>query len=155
MAEVRRYDPELAVSEAFKGYLDAALSEALRQISPVVTFYDPMAQDKAHRVVVLVHECTTKPNTKTAWDAVVEVTVKSRTQQATLKKDMADHFDRSNEVREALFRDELTAGLDAVKPGLGIDHVSTEIHLATEVRDGWVYSEARFEVSCYARAVTA
>lgn len=147
----RRYDPELALADRFKAYLDATLSEALRTASPVVTFYDPMAQEDAHRVVVLVHNCDTVTNDPCSFTGEVEVTVKSQLAQVSLSADMAAHFDRTNEVREALLRTTLVAGLNEGSVGLGVSYVSPKRTLRTDVREGWVYSEMRMAVACHAR----
>lgn len=151
MSAPRRYDPEFALAEVIKQYLDAKLSETLRMASPVVTFYDPMAQDDAHRVVVLIHGAETNVNSPTSWKCQVEVTVKSQTAQKTLQKDMKAHFDRTNEVRDALLVQGMADELDTIDPGLGVPFGSPSRTLSTDVRDGWVYSEIRFDVQAYAR----
>lgn len=147
----RRYDPELALADRFKVYLDATLSETLRQASPVVTFYDPMAQDDAHRVVVLIHNCDTQTNDPYSFKAEVEVTVKSQLAQVSLSEDMTAHFDRTNEVREALLRTTLAEGLNTGSVGLGVTYVSPKRTLRTDVREGWAYSEMRMAVACHSR----
>jgi hypothetical protein len=146
----RRYDPELALADRFKTYLDATLSEALRMASPVVTFYDLMAQDDAHRVVVMVESCTTLPNAPQNYIAQVEVTVKSQTAQKSLKADVESHFDRANEVREALCRATAVAELNT-GVGLGVSYVSPVQKYSTDVRDGWIYSAVTLSVSCHTR----
>lgn len=148
----RRYDPELALADRFKAYLEATLSEDLRMASPVVTFYDPAAQDDAHRVVVLVHNVTTLPNDRASFEAVVEVTVKSSIAQPTMQEDMSAHFDRTNEVREAVLRSEAVDEMNADSVGLGVNFIAPEISMSTDVREGWVYSETKLTVSCWARA---
>ena len=148
----RRYDPELALAERFKAYLEATLSEALITASPVVTFFDPMAQDDAHRVVVLIHDCDTQTNSPQSYVATVEVTVKSQLAESSLKKDLEAHFDRTNEVREALLRMTLVDGLNAGSVGLGVDYVSPKRTLKTDMVSCWAYSEMRLSVACHTRA---
>lgn len=149
----RRYDPEFATAERFEKYLKKTLSEALQQASPVVTFFDPMAQDDAHRVVVMPKDFDTQVNSPQNWTGAVEIVVKSQLHQGKkMRIDVAAHFDRANELREAVLRGDLREKLDTGSVGLGFDFVSPEMKLQTDAREGWIYSAITVLFSCYARA---
>ena len=146
----RRYDPEFAVADRFKAYLEATLSEALTLKSPVVTFYDPMAQDDAARIVVFPQEFDSETNSPQNWSGEVQITVKSQCAQKTMKKDIEAHADKTNEVREALLRSEMLTELNN-GVGLGISFISRAMKFKTDVVQGWIYSDAIFDVKCHAR----
>lgn len=148
----RRYEPEWALAEIFESYLDEVLDEELFSKSPVVTFFDPMAQDEAERVVVLVHDVETSADGVSNFAAVVEVTVKSQLKKPTLAEDMAAHFERTKAVRDVLCATNLMTELDAVDDGLGVDGVNKRRGMRTQLADGWIYSETKLTVKCFARA---
>jgi len=103
-------------------------------------------------VVVLVHNVATQENDRVSFVAQVEVTVKSSIAQPTMREDMEAHFDRTNEVREALLRGEAVDEMNAGSVGLGVNFIAPEISMSTDVREGWVYSETKLTVACWARA---
>ena len=153
----RVYEAEWAVAQIFAQYLDEVLPAENNepfQKCPCVTFFDPMAQDEADRVVIFIHQVDAPADGAANFVATVEVTIKSRNTQPKMEDDVKRHFARVKLLRGALCDAGMLAALDGIDSGLGVNYVNNGRQFRTDVAKGWIYSETRLEVKCFAREVT-
>jgi hypothetical protein len=143
----QRYDIEWALAPVVAVYLQGKISDAAQLISPVVTFFDPMAVDEANRFVIEVPSAMTLADSPGNFSGACQCTVKSRWTQKTLAVDMAAHFDRSNQMRDALMSIALANDLNTVagnNAGWKMDYIQPKREFKTVVAEGWVYSDTVF-----------
>lgn len=152
----QRYDIEWASALIFTEYLKGIISSEIQTASPVITFFDPMAVDEADRIIVEIPNGKTMKESRGNFSAVCKVTVKSRWRKPSVSTDMAAHFDRVNWTRDALLNpalnDETTLAAIATTKnilGVAIQFQRPEISFSTDVREGWIYSEASFTFDGY------
>lgn len=148
-----RFDFEFALPQGFQAYLAAVLSDATTSVSPVVTWFDPMAVDDANRVVVFATRGTAPNNLSSNCDMSVEIGVKSRWAQKTLAADIAAHGARLSDVRNALLEQGLAGDADLQVPGMGIINIDNTRQYESDVIDnGWIISKTTLTVSVFAKA---
>jgi hypothetical protein len=144
---VRRYDIEWALAPVVALYLQGKISAAAQLISPVVTFFDPMAVDEANRFVIEIPSAATMAESPGNFSGTCQCTVKSRWTQKTLAADMAAHFDRSNWMRDALMSIALVNDLNTAagnNAGWRLDYIQPKREFSTVVAEGWAYSDVKF-----------
>ena len=144
-----RYDIEWVLAGAVAAYLGDELSDQSLQASPVVTFFDPMAVAEENRLVVEVPRAVTDKCLKGIFDADVTVTVKSRWTQKTVQTDFQNHYSRTNDCRDKLMADPetMSAALSGYVNGVVFDYVQPKVEFSTDVREGWIYSEAKLVIN--------
>lgn len=151
-----RYDFEIAGAQIVADYLSEVLDASITNICPVVTFFDPMSVQDAHRIVVMVPNGSTDSAQPGSAEMLVEVGVRSRYRQTIIQQDFADHFERLNAVRSALFVENLAAVLDIGSPaGIGICHATNKKDFQTNIYgEGWIYSQTSFRITLFAKHTT-
>ncbi|MDE2106984.1 MAG: hypothetical protein KGL39_57790 [Patescibacteria group bacterium] len=137
---------------AVQAYLQAKVSVDRQNVSPVVTFWDPMSIDEANRFIVMIESAEMQPESPANFKAKGVVTTKSRWAQKTIAADFKSHFDRVNWVRDPLMSptlaDDLTTQLNASGGGVVVDFFQPKRQFATEkTLEGWVYSDTFFELN--------
>jgi hypothetical protein len=156
----QRYDIEWALAPAVAAYLGGKISPDIQSVSPVITFFDPMAVDEANRIIVEIPQAKTMKEARGNFSGTCKVTVKSRWAKPTVKTDFSAHFDRTNWTRDALMSPTLATDVQAAalvlataagqgSTGFNFDFQQPEISFQTDVREGWIYSEASFGFNGY------
>lgn len=148
-----RYDFETQAAQVVADYLSTGLDPAITNISPVVTFFDPMSIDQSNRIVVMCPNGSTLAEQPGNAEMQVEVGVKSRWLQATIAADFAAHFTRLNAVRALLFRRDAEFQSQLKAPhGIGVNAILNKREFSTQVyKEGWIYSETTLRVEMFAR----
>lgn len=152
-------DSASAVAEYLKEVLLSGSFPDIQDECPVVTFYDPMSIDEANRIVVMIGSAQSRPEQAGAYIVDVEIGVKSRWSQATVKDDFKNHFDRAQAVREALWVKALADNLEQCAPeGLGINFVSPNRMLKHDSYGtnptGWLLTTTTLQLTCYSKDIT-
>lgn len=156
----QRYDIEWALAPVVASYLQGKLDPAIVAASPVITFFDPMAVDEASRIIVEIPQCQTMKELQGNFNGSCNVTVKSRWTKPTVAADFPAHYNRTNFTRDALMSAMLAADLNSAaavlaaaagQPSVGfnLDFVQPVFTFKTDVREGWIYSEASFKFNGY------
>ncbi len=135
-------DIEWVLAAVIASYLSTNLDQSITVTCPVVTWYDPMSQDDASRIVVTVPDGETEDDIVGNGDFSVEVNVKSQWTQPTLAADQATHRNRVVAVRSLLWTDTLIADIGtaaaALDESVGINMVYYKRRMRTEVMDQWL-----------------
>ena len=145
--------PEYALSLTAKAYLTSALDSADFEAWPLCTYFDPMATDDSNRVVCIVESGESEPEATGNFNLELQVGVKTQWAQPTVETDMQNHFDRVNQVRDALSCDQetLVAALITVCPeGFSIHGVDLRRQFTTAVNQGNYYSDIKLTVKAHA-----
>jgi hypothetical protein len=151
----QRYDIEWALAPAVAAYLQGKIDPAIQAVSPVITFFDPMAVDEANRIIVEIPQAKTMKEARGNFSGACKVTVKSRWSKPTVKADFSAHYDRTNWTRDSIISPTLVTDLNSSalslataagqsSAGFTLDFQQPEIVFQTDVREGWIYSEATF-----------
>jgi hypothetical protein len=144
-----RYDIETAVAQCFADYLKSTVEAPILAICPVVTFFDPMSIDDAHRIIVHCDTAQSDPTSVGNFDCRVSVDVKSQWTQENIAVDFQAHFRRVNEVRDKLWPAILLASLQALQSdGLLIEYPQPRRDLSTKIfkDSNFLLSETAFNV---------
>lgn len=152
MSAIVRYDIEWALPAVVVAYLQAKLPEAAQAVSPVITFFDPMAVAEENRFIVEVPKCSTMAEAPGNFSGTCDVTVKSRWARPTAKADQSAHSDRTNWARDALMAPECADDLSAAAVGFAIDYVQPKRDWDTQVEEGWIYSRGGFSFNGFFKA---
>jgi len=154
----QRYDIEWALAPVVAAYLSGKISPQIQAVSPVITFFDPMAVDEANRIIVEIPNSETMKELTGNFSGVCNVTVKSRWAKPSVAADFKAHYDRVNWTRDSLMSPTLVADLNVSalslsaaagqsSVGFTLDFVKPVLKFKTDVREGWIYSEATFDVT--------
>ena len=148
-----RVIPEYACSVAAKDYLTSALDAVDFVEWPICEYFDPMAQDESNRVVCIVESADTEPESTGQFQVELQVGVKTQWAQPSVEADRANHFDRVNQVRDALCGDmeTLVTALNSVCPtGFAIHGVNLRRQFTTAVNQGNYYSDVKLTIQAHA-----
>jgi hypothetical protein len=148
-----RVVPEYALAQAAAAYLTATLDAIDFETWPIVTWFDPMAQDESNRVVCIVEGGETMAQDPASFSLELSVGVKTQWAQPSVATDMANHFDRTNQVRDVLntTQDTLLTGLIAACPaGFSVSYVNQSRQLTTQVNQANYWSEIKLTVKAHA-----
>jgi hypothetical protein len=158
MTQIWRYDYEWVAAGIIAAYLASKLTPAQQEVSPVISFFDPMYVDDANRIIVEVPNVETTPECPGNFKGTCKVTVKSQWTQAAGQQDLKDHRLRTKWTRDVLMSNTLAGDLTAIANqapvegvdyvgggGISFDFIQPKRHFETEMREAWAYSTVAFQ----------
>lgn len=123
----------------------------------IVTFYDPMSIDEANRIIVMCDEAETDVNDPGSVALSVEIGIRSRWRQDTIKADFDQHFARERELGKWIFDQTIVDKLETARqmllvgadPGITtmIDFIQPKKYInRVTTTDYWIYYTIKFAV---------
>lgn len=147
-----RYDAEMTLAQTIADYLNDVVYDPFRAASPIVTFFDPMSQDEANRIIVIVPSADTNVEDAATFMCEAEIGNKTILSQPTMQQDFADHYARVNAVRDKFYPTDLVSRLQAKAPdGFKINYVNPARKFVTQIGD-YLYSALHLSIKCYVTA---
>lgn len=142
---------EYVSANSIKAYLESVMDAAVLAACPVASWFDLMETGDDDRIVVFCPSANNRPEDPSSFMVEAQVMVKTQFAQATLAADIAKHFSRVNDIRNALLNPNLATALAALTDGdqLVIDDVNKAMQFATDTGEVFIASEAALQIKCH------
>jgi len=146
-----RWDVEKAAAETVVAYLSQKVDASITASCPIVSYFDISSIEELDRIVVDCTSGQSATNSPSTIEQGLEIVITSTWHEKTIVDDFQTHFDRVGAVRDKMFSETITADVDALASGIGIDYVFPQWHFRTTVREGFIVTETTLTFSGFLR----